>query len=449
MIEPLTGNLLDFLRKSNYSMEDLINIVESQAKTLKDEESLSIIIKNEKEFFNIYKELEAFTIQKGTNRRISFLKLLQIANDVYLPINYNSITSSSSAPDRLKHFEIFKLAHHITTNITLQNIDRNFVKLFHFYLIAYNLIVKLVDFANNKVSIDIELHEIARKSLSVISTSKDMKEREKINQVLNLIETIKPLEERARNLYVYLKTLIPKHTKPKEKDTKTIINEFKRIVNQVKKNIPILRNLLKNIGLKEQESLLEKLKAIESFKTSNFTRYLNSYLKYNSVIYIIRARNEMRKFGLPLSNFIKEALSIFDIRLMEAEIEMIIPIIINAYIFHKKRNRFNDQFLDNLKEITSSYSEILCLILTIKPILYFLIKTQCKSSEFKKIIKSQIRKRDFNLSLEIKILESIITDESNPQRSIVEKFLGSESINILNNYYLCLKDIQEYLTHEN
>ena len=434
-------------------MEDLINIVESQAKSLEEEESLSIIIKNEKEFFNTYKELEVFTIQKGTNRRISFLKLLQIANDVYLPINYNSITSSTSTPDRLKHFEIFKLAHHITTNITLQSIERNFVKLFHFYLVTYNLIVKLVDFANNKVSIDIELHEIAneiaKKSLPVISTSEDMKEREKINQVLNLIETIKQLEERARNLYVYLKTIIPKHTKLKEKDTKTIINEFKRVVNQVKKNIPILRNLLKNLGLKEQESLLEKLKTIESFKTSNFTRYLNSYLKYNSVIYIIRARNEMRKFGLPLSNFIKEALSIFNIRLMEAEIEMIIPIIINAYILHKKRNRFNDQFLENLKKITSSYSEILCLILTIKPILYFLIKTQCESSEFKKIIKSQIRKRDFNLSLEIKILESIITDVSNPQRSIVEKFLGSESINILNNYYLCLKNIQEYLTHEN
>ena len=462
-------SLIEVLKETGYSFEDLIDILESFERKLIGEEHLNIYIpKKERLFLERFKELQLFTLRKGTNRVVSYIKLFQTMNKLHLSINPLQLKT-----EKFKYFHVFKLADQIerkfnpTKNIDAENISSNYlvdniIKLIKFYILSYNILSKLIKlYENSIVPIDIELYDSTSQFTKVLieKLSKNENIDDPILKNLDeLQDLIRDLDHKTLEIFSQLRRIYDLITRNKhtniEENLKSLKKNFKIIVNQIKSITPIIEEtihqLSKNqiINIHEEIIINEILKQLGTFSTVRFSRHINYILRKKSdgqnSNNIKIAMDEIKKFGVPLSELLKfietahhnyyKTLDIKD------EIFHLIPVIINLYIIQKSPSIFN--YLQKLGEIAIINPNILEMMFLLKPIVYAVIYSSgnTQKKDLLNLIFSFTNRNKLNFLEEISFVQEI---KENPGLySIIKQILGNDSKKLLNNYLNILKILQ-------
>lgn len=457
-------SLIEVLKETGYSFEDLIDILESFERKLVEEKYFNIYIpKNERLFFERFKELQLFTIQKGTNKVISYIKLFQTMNKLHLSVNPLQLTA-----EKFKYFHIFKLVAQIERKFDLTKssssnyLAENITKLIKFYILSHNILSKLIKFYKNSiVPIDIELYD------STSQLTKDLIEKlsrvESIDDPIlerldKLQKFIQDLDYKTREIFSRLKktrNLITHNTHTNIDDNiKSLKENFKAIVNQVKSIIPTIRAIIyqlsKNqiITIREDTIINKILEQLESFNTVRFSRHINYILRKKNedqnLNNIKIATDEIKKFGIPLSELAGSISEIYhnyyktlDIK---DEIFHLVPVIINLHVIQKKPSIFNS--LQKLREISIINPNILDILFLFKPILYATIYSSASIQKEKllSLIRIFVKSNNLNFSEEISFIQEI--REKHGLYSIINQTLGDDSKKLLSKYLDILKVLQ-------
>ena len=471
----LLESLIEVLKETGYSFEDLIDILESFERKLVEEKYLNIYIpKNERLFFERFKELQLFTLQKGTNKVISYIKLLHTMNKLHLSVNPLQLTA-----EKFKYFHVFKLASQIeekfdltkgtdTKSASSSYLVDNITKLIKFYVLNYNILSKLSKFhENSTVPIDIELYDstsqLTKELIEKISKSENIDDP-LLEKLERLQKFIQDLDHGTYEIFSRLRktrNLITHSSNTNIEDNiKTLKEKFKAIVNQVKSIIPIIRTIIHQLSRNriitahEEAIIYEILEQLEMFNTVRFSRHINYILRKKNedknLNNIKIATDEIKKFGMPLQELAKYISKIYhnyyETLDIKDEVFHLIPVLINLYIIQKKPPIFS--YLRKLREIIIINPNVLDILFLFKAILYAMVVSldNIQKGELLKLINTFTNSNNLNFSKEISFIQEI--RENHGLYSIIKQTLGNDSEKLLNKYLNILKFLQNIITTE-